>query len=89
MDMVPDPRSLCSPSSATVKRNHNNENGAQIVLQLPSVVLKGLRCPWQAFSIFIALTSLWPHFKLTETSCYQDVYERHLPLTCKQLLSQG
>ena len=76
--MVPDPRSLWSPSSATVKRNHNNENGAQIVLQLPPVVLKGLCCPWQAFSIFVALTILWPHFKLTETSvirmCMKDTY---------------
>ena len=62
--MVPDPRSLCSPSSTTVKINQKNEIGAQIVLQLPPVVLKGLRCPWQAFSIFVALTILWAQFQV-------------------------
>lgn len=67
--MVPDPRSLCSPSSTTMKRNQNNEIGAQIVLQLPPVALKSLHCPWQArtffyLSIFVALTILWAQFQV-------------------------
>ena len=77
VDVVSDPRSLCFPSSTTVKRNQNNEIGAQIVLQLPPVVLKGLRCLWQAFSIFVALTILWAQFQVDRViifrMCMKDI----------------
>ena len=79
VDVVSDPRSPCFPSSTTVKRNQNNEIGAQIVLQLPPVALKGLHCPWQAFSIFVALTILWAQFQVDRViilfrMCVKDIY---------------